>query len=667
MIRGGLVRALLAVLTLLLPALVAGSAVVPASAAPDDPPEPPPAPLGVTLTWTALGLQQQAYLGTDGSHSFTVPVPAGLSAVRLRGLIHAPLNIRAGFMEITDGEGKFLSAVDLPPQSSAQPVVPFDVDIAPARVRNSSIDLSFTVRPVDASDQICGPRQQVIISDLSMVYAGAEPPVTTVGNFFPPVLQRITIYSPTDADAAEKQSVLALVATLARLYQPQPLSIGVVTQPRGATPPPFAPLTRSVVVEKGDTGVNVLNPGNPDAYLRVSGRGDALTAQASLFVNQLQTLVQTPGVRVDQAGAPATLSGDTLTFSQLRMNGRTDILKSASLSVGVDRAALGGGRVDSVQVHLLGDYTPVPKEDAASMVVRSNGIVVYRAALDNSGVVDATFELSNPTLGQRFGLDFALTYTPHESCGPLLVPIAFQIDPRSTVTITRGGPPLGGFSALPSEFDPTFMVAFDGSSPNQLSYAARVVGAIARLTSRQLTPQVVDLKTAVDANSGALIVARSSAIGQTSLSPPVGGDGTSVNVALPTELRANIDGGIGSIQSFADRSRDRTVVLVTTTSAWTLVDPLFDYIEGLNGGWSALTGDVLAAGAAGVPVNVAVRGADNVFLPPSQGWNRWVIIGVVVALAAAIAILAATLWSSRRRTNDADDVAAGSVPSPERQ
>ena len=127
--------------------------------------------------------------------------------------------------------------------------------------------------------------------------------------------------------------------------------------------------------------------------------------------------MQTPGVRVDQAGAPATLSGDTLTFSQLRMNGRTDILKSASLSVGVDRAALGGGRVDSVQVHLLGDYTPVPKEDAASMVVRSNGIVVYRAALDNSGVVDATFELSNPTLGQRFGLDFALTYTPTKAAG----------------------------------------------------------------------------------------------------------------------------------------------------------------------------------------------------------------------------------------------------------
>ena len=61
------------------------------------------------------------------------------------------------------------------------------------------------------------------------------------------------------------------------------------------------------------------------------------------------------------------------------------------------------------------------------------------------------------------------------------------------------------------------------------------------------------------------------------------------------------------------------MVLVTTTVAWTLVDPLFDYIDGLNGGWSALTSDVLAAGAAGVPVNVAVRGADSLFLPRRTG------------------------------------------------
>jgi hypothetical protein len=229
--------------------------------------------------------------------------------------------------------------------------------------------------------------------------------------------------------------------------------------------------------------------------------------------------------------------------------------------------------------------------------------------------------------------------------------MSFQVDPRSTLTVNRGGDPLAGFGAVPSEFSPGFMVAFDDSSPNQLSYAARIIAAIARLTDSPLTPRVVDLKTAVDAPTGALIVATSKAIKQTALSPPAGGDGTGVNVGLPTELQLNVEGGIGSIQAFADRPRNRAVVLVTTTDSWTLVDPLFTYLDGLEGGWTALTGDVLAAGAAGVPTNVAVRADDSTFAPPPpHKRNLWLPGGIGAGVLAVIAILAAMLWSSRRRT-----------------
>jgi hypothetical protein len=366
-------------------------------------------------------------------------------------------------------------------------------------------------------------------------------------------------------------------------------------------------------------------------------------------------LAQTPASRVDQAGSEARLSGDTFTFSQLNLSGKTNVLRSSNLTVGVERSALGTGRVDSVQVHLLADYTPIPKDDAASVVIRSNGIVVYRSALDNSGVLDATFDLERPTFGQGINLEFALTYTPREACGPLTAPISFQVDPRSTLTVRRGGPPLDGFGAVPSEFSPGFMVALDGSSPNQLAYAARAVAAIARLTSTQLAPQVVDLDTAADADTGALIVASSKAIGQTNLNPPVGGEGTAVDLGLSTELRANINDGLGSIQAFADRPRNRSVVLVTTTDTWSLVDPLFDYIDGLDGGWSGLAGDVLAAGEARVPTNVAIRDSGNKFEPPSapalpESLTQWIPIGVGVALVVAIAVVAAILWSRRRRT-----------------
>ncbi|CAN5602360.1 hypothetical protein BH10ACT9_BH10ACT9_20300 [soil metagenome] len=651
-------RRLIASMLLILPSTLAGAVAGVAQAEPVDAADSSDLPdaTAVTLPWPTLGLESQLFLGPNSSTSFTVPVPDGLNPARLQGLIHAPMNIGAGYLEIEDGDGRFLAAVDLPPMASAQAVTPFDIDISAARARNASVDLSFAVRPVDNANQFCGPLQQVELSGLVTEFAGAEAPATTISSFFPPVLEQVRIYTPTDADAAEQQSALTMVATLTRLYHPQPLAVAAVSQPRGATPPPAGRFTRAVVVEAGGpAGISVENPGDPGAYLRVSGSGDELTTQVSLLVNQLQGLVQTSAARVDQSGSDTTPGGDTLTFGQLSMTGRTDVLRTGSLRVGADRAALGAGRVESVQVHLLADYTPVPRDDAASVVVRSNDVVVFRAPLDNTGLLDATFDLDSQAFGQWVNLEFALTYTPQQPCGPLIAPITFQIDPRSTLTVQRGGAPLGGFSAVPSEFSPSFMVALDGSGPDQLGYAARVVAAMAHMTTTALTPQVVDLKTAADARSGALIVADSAAIAQTSLNPPIGGDGTTVDIGLPTELRADIEDGLGSIQAFADRPRDRSVVLVTTTGAWTLVDPLFDYVGGLEGGWSQLSGDVLAAGAAGDPTNITIRSlgdtADSASpASMSQVSNQWVPIGIGVAVVAVIAVVTAALWSRRRRT-----------------
>lgn len=645
--------ALLAVI-LILPALSAGVVLGSAQAAPGDPV--PANAAGVTLDWPTLGLSSEVILGPNSTSGFTVPIPVGLNASRLSGRFHLPMNIGAGYLEIDDGDGTLLASVQLPPAGTAAVETPFDVDISAARVRASSVDLSFTVRPFDSGNQFCGPLQQLTLSNLATVFTGVEPPATTIASFFPPVLQRVTILAPTDASAAEQQSVLTLVSTLARLYHPQPLTITVASQRRGAIPTPSGQLERTIVVESGQAGLTVESPGEPGAYLRVSGQGDEPTTQVSLLINSLQSLAQVASVRVDQAGSQAAPSGgDELTFGQLKLGGKTDVLRTGSLSVGVDRATLGGARFDGVRVHLLADYTPVPRDDAAAVMIRSGGVVVYRAALNDTGLLDATFDLDGQKLGQGINLDFAFTYTPHEVCGPLLAPITFQVNPKSTLTLTRGGPPLGGFGALPSEFSPNFMVALDGSSPDQLTYAARIVSAVARLTNGQLMPQVVDVKTAAEGTSGALIVANSEALSKTSLNPPLSGDGTAVDVALPTELRANVADGLGSIQAFADPPRNRSVVLVTTSGPWTLVDPLFTYLDGLGGGWSQLTGDVLAAGAAGTPTNVAIRSGGDTAEPASAASAEsisWPHIGIGVAIAAValLVLIGVILWARRRRT-----------------
>ena len=620
-------------------------------AAPGEPTDPAPPPSGaVTLRWPTLGLQSTVDLYGDGSANFTVPLPLGLAATRLQGMIHTPVNISGGYVEIDDGDGKFLSSIDLPPAAPGLAMVPFDVDISAARVRESSVDLTFTTRGRDAIDRNCGPTQHLVLSDLATVFDGVQLPPNSIATFFPTVIQKVTIYAPTDADSAEQQAVLTLASTLERIYSPRPLAIAVVSQPRGTLPPPAPDLGRAVVVEKGQPGLSVENPGTPAAYLRVSGEGGDLSAQLSLLTNQLQTLAQSVAARVDQAGGSAALSGDTLTFSQLQAGGRLTFLKSGSLGVSFDRTKL-GPRFDSVEVHLLADYTPVPERDAASVVIRSKQLVLYRAPLDQSGSLDATFRLDRQMLDQQsVSLQLSLTYTPDQPCGPLVSSMTFQVDPRSTLTLHRGGPPLHGFNAFPSEFSPQFLVALDGTNPNQLNYAAQVVAAIARLTSTELKPKVIDLQTAVSATTGALIVANSKAIQQTSLNPPVSGDGSSVNFELPTALHVNIADGLGSIQAFADPPRNRSVVLVTTTTDWGLVDRLFSYIDGSVSDWGQQTGDVLAAGAGGTPVSVAIRPPGDVFLPPGSAVAAsWMKAAVVAGAVATFAVIAGALYFGRRR------------------
>lgn len=645
-------RAVTSTMTLLMSAILATTLGVSGAAHAEPLNSDPAAGEDMTLPWSTLGVSREVTLvGANTSQSFTLPVPVGFTARRLRGLIHAPVDFGAGFVEISDSRGRFLATVDLPAVTPSQAVVPFDVDISAAQVSNSALGLSFTVREAAIPpDQRCGLGERVVLSDLAAVIAGAEPAPTSVATFFPPVLQRLTIYAPVNADRAEQQAVLTLASAVARMYRPQSTAITVVNQPRGAVPPPAPQFTRAIVVESGDAGVNVVNADRSDAYLRVTGRGDQLTEQASLVVNGLQSLVQVPDARVDKAGSNGDADSDRMSFEELGLNGETQVLRTSSLTVGVDRSALGSGRVDGLRVHLLATHTPVPAMDSASLTVNVNGHAVYTTALNDSGRVDAVFDIPSQFLGQRITFEYDLTFSPRQLCNPTIAPVTFQLDPRSTLTMRRGGQAPGGFSAVPSEFSPVLLVALDGSHSNQLDYATRVVADIARRTGSALMPRVVDLKAAADATIGALIVANSAALESTSLHPPIGGKSSDVQVDLRDELRATINNGLGSIQAFADGPRQRTVVLVTTSGAWSLVEPLFAYIDQLPDGWSSLDGNVLAAGPEGIVTNLSIGPVASASNSPDDTSHGpiWLAIGAGLLVVAVLG-LGAGLWWRRRR------------------
>lgn len=641
-------------LRLLLAVALAGTLATPLSARADPLNADPATVDDLALPWSDLGLNPSMTLvGANTNQDFTIPVQPGMTVRRLRGLIHAPVDFGAGFVEIDDTMGRFLATVELPAVSSAQAVVPFDVDVSAAQPSRSGTGLSFTVRePSVPPDQRCGRAEQVQLSDLTAVFAGIEPAPNTLADFFPPILRALTIYVPQNADQSEQQAALTMASVVARTYAPQKTAITVVKQPRGATPPPAPQLTRAVVIESGDATLSVVNAGRSDVYLKVAGRGDQLADQLSPVVNQLQSLLQIPNARVEKAGSRSETASDELTFGQLNIKGESTVLRTSKLTVGVDRSAL-GARIDGVQAHLLANYTPVASLDSASVMVRANGQVVYTSPLNESGRLDATFDVPSEFLKQRIDLEFDLTFSPRQLCSPTIAPLTFQLDPRSTLTARRGGPALGGFSSVPSEFSPEFLVAFDGSNPDELDYAARLVADIARTSGTPMMPRVVDVDSAADSTTGALILANAATIGKTSLQPPVSGESTDVRIDLSDQLRTDIDGGLGSVQAFADQPRNRTVILVTTSGAWSLVEPILDYVDGLPGGWSQLEGNVAAAGAAGVVDDLTIdpdRTAPAVSADDAS-WLTWVAVGAgCVALAV---VIGGTILVRRRRRRNA--------------
>jgi hypothetical protein len=107
----------------------------------------------------------------------------------------------------------------------------------------------------------------------------------------------------------------------------------------------------------------------------------------------------------------------------------------------------------------------------------------------------------------------------------------------------------------------------------------------------------------------------------------------------------DLKGSLGVVQAFTDNGR--TVLAISGSGDWSLVDASFDYIRALPNRWASLTGDVVATGAARETVNLTVReGGGLVNEYPGDPWKWWA--WATMALGAFV-VVAATTWVLIRR------------------
>ena len=606
-----------------------------------------PAPDALVLGWRQLGLSDTLEIDATAPATVEAPTPPGLAPVRITGEIGSPLG-GAGRIDIMDRGGSSVGTIAVPPDGAT---APFTVDIAAAAPSPGPLKLSFIQRGPERPADGCAEPAPVTLSKLATTYTGPTPALRTVADFIPDYLDQITILIGPEPSLEQQQAALTLVAKLTHLYRPMPVRIDVDTS---ATPPPAGDsrTRRTIAIRDGDQpGLAVENPGSPAAVLVISGSGAELTRQVELFTDRRFELAQTPAAAVTSVTKTVPTSTDTLSFAELGINVQTTVMGTDTVYVGFDTTKFGLGQLDGAQFRLITEYTPLTAGEG-TVILRSGSDILASGILDRSGVTELSGNIPAAGITSAIGMALEIRYAPAGGeCA--FGGMTFSIDPASTITVVPGAENRGGFAMLPMAFTPELDVAIQ--RPDQIRYAAQAINLIGRQASVPLQPSLAGLDEAAKRGTGLLAVTSGEQLQRLGLRPPLslpGAGAVAVNGATVTDI--DLGGSLGVVQAFSHNGR--VVLAIDSTGGPQAADRSLDYIRGLDGGWSALTGDVVAAGDAGEVVNLSMTTRQAIAPPVSDGW-RWWTWSTLGLIAVGLPALAGIALVRRRRAQRSREVA----------
>jgi len=598
-----------------------------------------PAPDALMLGWRQLGLSDTLEIDATAPATVEAPTPPGLAPVRITGEIGSPPG-GAGRIDIMDSGGSTLGSIVVPPDGAT---APFTVDIAAAAPSTEPLKLSFVQRGPERPADGCATPAPVTLSKLATTYTGPAPALRTVADFIPDYLDQITISIGPEPSPEQQQAALSLVAKLTHLYRPMPVRIDVDTS---ATPPPAGDsrTRRTIAIRDGDQpGLAVENPGSPAAVLVISGSGAELTRQVELFTDRRFELAQTPAAAVTSVTKTVPTSTDTLSFGELGINVQATVMGTDTVYVGFDTTKFGLGQLDGAQFRLITEYTPLTAGEG-TVILRSGSDILASGVLDRSGVTELSGNIPAAGITSTIGMALEIRYAPAGGeCA--FGGMTFSIDPASTITAVPGAKNRGGFAMLPMAFTPELDVAIEG--PDQIRYAAQAINLIGRQASVPLQPSLASLDEAAKRGTGLLAVTSGEQLQRVGLRPPLlipGASAVGVNGATVTDI--DLGGSLGVVQAFSDNGR--VVLAIDSTGGPQATDRSLDYIRGLDGGWSALNGDVVATGDAGEVVNLSMTTRQGMAPPVSDGW-RWWTWSTFGLIAVGLPTLAGVVLVRRRR------------------
>ncbi len=602
-----------------------------------------------TLSLTDLGVgSPPTFYGPRGTTSVGIPVPAGLAPVALNAVLQVPLNVRTVLVTVTQ-DSRTISRVELPPADMAPVVIPLPgVKVVD---HYATVTLTMTFAPLEG--YCVDSLDPVRFVDGSISYAGVEVPPTTVADFLPPVLRKLTIGVPATPTRAESNAAVRLATAVVSHYGVQNPQVAVVPLEEGTTAPaiPSAALERQIVITEGPTAGLALQGGAGIPALSITGSGDALTNQIRLLTNDLLLPLAVSRAAVAPALASATkLPGDTATLGGLGQSDLSAAWLSPQVTVGIDQTRFGHS-IRNVRVHLMGSYSVVPRDFGGQIVVMIGKDTLDQWTTDDTGVIDRWVNIPDQLLERNTNLAVKLNVTGNAgNCGDFQ-PITLIIDSRSQVATTPATPPVPlGFQSLPQTLMPRVQVGIGTDAFLDTVRAVSILVGLQRLSSVPVDATVTSLAQAAKSADPAILIA-ADGWSDKEITLPIEGSGNNVKVkgvdadGKPTTLALGAPITFASLQTVFDKQR--SVLIATSNGQPQQLDDLLGTLAADPGGWADLEGGAVISVPGREPVVVPNPAGQAEMKSPQRGFSwQWWVAGGVVALAALSAVI--SLVVSRR-------------------
>ncbi|MET9491479.1 hypothetical protein [Nocardia sp. NPDC006630] len=578
-------RAATAVFALLTAAVTVTAAPAVSRAAPSDHPI-PLASLGLGKTLEFPGREHEV--------SLTLPILPGLAPVAIMGTVQLPPNVARASIDARSSQ-HFLDRVPLP----ADPRAPVRISLPGADVENNTISLRLTSslvpEPGICIDDWLG--QPATMSDVVVIYNGEEAQPTTVAEFLPPALQRLTIYAPATPSQVESAAVLALSTAVTARYTRQPVAVDIRRIDSGTAIPDHTPafLERQIVIrDESNTGLRVT--GGPAPVLTISGDEKTLPTQIRLITTDLAKAAMAPDATALGLPAAPQLAPDNTTLSALGQNQLSaTAIGYVRVDFALDQTRLGRPS-HNVRVALRGNHTPLPNTLNGQLAVTVSGRQIAAWPVQPSGAFSELITIPDELLGRFTTVSVTLQQAGLTTGCGFEQPVTLTIDPDGEVHGDLATPPLpAGLGAIPQALLPRVQVGLQTPGFADTVRAAQVLIAAQRLTSVPLRPELVSFDDAVRGTLPAVLVAANGGVPD-SITLPLDRRGETLTVYgddayLKTKIDLTPPISFGSLQ--ATWTGKRTVVVATSTESPDHLDRLLNWLVAEQDRSFQLTGPVL--------------------------------------------------------------------------